>query len=823
MTVVASAASHYVYVVDTSKSMSEYRAPLLDRVNLDMSYALWGEKRLYREGDQIHLWSFNLAVQEHLTLDFRPGFEQSFRSRISAVLARMKPDGGTSLYGPMGRALEQFKEERSGDLSVVLYTDGKITLNRREADYLVAMFKQYFEPGNRLKDLILVRFGTRNIRPEVTSVISALNGRIIASGEPLDLKIAPSPQPAATPPAPQPPSVISVAPTNILLTNVLAPEITKIVPLDFKVDPPAPDALIELNLEATNLPGGFSITAAPDKLATHGNPTVTFVIKGAQPGHFSAKLNLSGPGRIEPAVIPVALEILPLTPDRIALQFFSETPANFNLPANGDWQRIPTVGLSLLYPDRLKESLVRFEFQTPPGVELQALASADSSRPVETGQPVALSALGRFVGFQIRAMTQDIVGKPLTNRITVRPAPGQNVQAEGADTIEVPVRFVTAAEVRVETSEIALGQIQSGTKKLRGVLNLQAKGEAIGKKLRLVKHGQGLAGISFAPTDILLKPGAMSVDLEFTGFEEHPPGPIDGALRVVADEPTSTMDLRGGLVMVRGTIPGPGTVQAEIDNPMVAGQPFIIRVRLDARTNAPIHAIVREPDSTKDHEVALTDNGSVEDGDARANDGVYSGTFRRADHIGTYRVWFVREGSKQLVQSAPLPVPYFFKPQLDPLPGSLTNRKPGDYLRLKARIISNYPGSIFTHVEPAEPRGALNCYVAAQSLVTGTNAIDLLVGLTAEARPGVYKSKVYLVTDKIGEAKARIPLSFEITVTSFFQYLIRLVAITVGVAVLIFAAVAAPWKRLSVSRSRKASEPIRPFAETNQPTDYRPQ
>jgi hypothetical protein len=797
--------------------MSEYRAPLLDRVNLDMSYALWGEKRLYREGDQIHLWSFNLAVQDHLTLDFKPGSEQSFRSRISSVLARMKPDGGTSLYGPVAKALERFREENSGDLSIILYTDGKVALRKREADYLVAMFKQYFEPGNRLKDLILVRFGTRSIRPEVTGVISALNGRILSSGQPLDLNVAPPPQPAAATPEPKAPPVISVAPANIQFTNALAAEITKIVPLEFKVDPPTPDVLIGLRMEALDLPGGVSFTAAPDKLATHGNPAVTFLIKGAQPGHLSAKLHLSGPGRIEPAVIPVALEILPLTPDRIALQFFSETPPNFSLPAHGDWQRIPTVGLSLLYPDRLKESLVRFEFQTPPGVELQALPSADS-RPVTTGQPIALSALGRFVGFQIRAATQDVAGSTLTNRITLRPAVDQNVQAEGMDTIEIPVRFVTAAEVRVETSEIALGQIERGTKKVKGVLNLQAKGEAIGKRLRLIKHGQGLAGIAFAPTDIVLKPGAMSVDLEFTGFEEQLPGPIDGALRVVADEPSESLDLRGGLVIVRGTIPGAGTVQAEIEKPMVVGQPFVIRVRLDSRTNAPIHALVREPDSTKDHEVALTDTGSVEDGDARANDGVYSGTFRRTDHIGTYQVWFVREGSKQLLQSAPLNVPYFFQPQLDPLPGRLTNRKPGDYLRLKAKIISNYPGSIFTHVEPVEPRGALNSYVAAQSLLTGTNTIDLLVGLAPEAQPGVYKSKVYLVTDQIGGAKARIPISFDITVTSFFQYMIRLVAITLGGAGLIFLTVVKPWRRLGwPARSRNALRSVRPFAETNEP------
>ncbi|MBI2950029.1 MAG: hypothetical protein HYY23_20545 [Verrucomicrobia bacterium] len=818
MSVAASAGSHYVYIVDTSKSMSEYRAPLLDRVNLDMSYALWSEKRLYREGDQIHLWSFNLTVQEHLTLDFRPGFEQSFRPRISSALARMKADGGTSLYGPVARALEQFREESSGDLSIVLYTDGKVALNKREADYLVAMFKQYFEPGNRLRDLILVRLGTRSIRQEVAGVISALNGRIIASGEPLDLTVVKSAAPAAPPPEIKTPPTITVTPTSIQITNVLAPEITKIVALEFKMDPPTPDFLIHLSLDAPNLPSGLSITAAPDKLATQGNPAVTFVIKGAQPGHFSAKLNLSGPGRIEPAAIPVDFEILPLTPDRIAFQFFSEPPANFDLPANGQWQRIPAVGLSLLYPDRLKESLVRFEFQTPSGVELQALASADSSRPVETSKPVALWALGRVVGFRIRAVSQDMFGKTVTNRITVRPAARQNVQAEGTDTIEIPVRFVTAGEVRVETSEIALGQVPRGTNKVKGVLNLQAKGESVGKKLRLVQQGQGLTGLSFTPAEIVVKPGAMSVDVEFSGFENRPPGPIDGALMVVADEPGATLDLRGGLVVVRGTIPGPGTVQAETENPMVVGQPFIIRARLEARTNTPIHALVREPDSAKDHEVALHDDGIAENGDAKANDGVYSGVFRRTDALGTYQVWFVREGSRQLVQSAPLNVPYFFKPQIDPLPGRLTKRKPGDYLRLKTKIISNYPGSILTHIETEEARSALNPYVSAQSLVAGTNTVDLLVGLTAEAQPGVHKSKVYLVTDKIGEAKARIPISFEITVTSFFQYLVRLTAITLAAAVLIFLAVAAPWKRLGLpDRSRNASGPVRPFAETNEP------
>lgn len=801
----AAAASHYVYVVDTSKSMSEYRAPLLDRVNLDMSYALWAESRLYREGDQIHLWSFNLAVQDHLALDFRPDSEQSFRARTSAALSRMKTTGGTSLYGPVAKALEQFKDENSGDLTLVLYTDGKVTLSKREADYLVAMFKQYYEPSSRLKNFVLVRFGNKTIRPEAAAAITALNGRIIASGEALDLRLnKPSSATSAPPPETKTVSTVSVAPATIRLTNSLAPEITKVVPLELTVEPPNSALLVQLGLVTLNLPEGFTLTAAPDRLATEGKQAVTFVIRGAQAGHYSAKLNLSGPARIEPATIPVELEILPTLPDRIRFQFFSEGATNYEFSANGQWQRIPNVGLSLFYPDPLQEMVVRFEAQVPSGVELQALAGANPARPVEFGKNVQLAALGRIVGFQTRAAAPEVIGTNLTGRIAIRLLSGQNALVEGTDTLEIPFRFVTAGEVQIETSEIALGQVPRGTKRVKGILGLLAKGEAAGKKLRVVKHGQGLAGISITPTEIILRAGAMAVDLEFKGFEDRSPGPIDGAFTLVPEE-RGGVDLRGGLVVVRGTIPGGGSVNAEIENPMVVGQPFFIRARLDPQTNRPIHAVVRVPDSTKDIEVVLSDSGLAEDGDAKANDGVYSGMFKRTEALGTYQVWFVREGGKEPASIAPLNVPYFFKTQTDPLSGRLTVRKPGEYVQLKSKIISDYPGSIPVHAELAESGSALSSYVATKSLVAGENMIDLLVGLAPETQPGEYKFKVFLVTDKIGDSKAKIPVTFDITASSFFRYFVKLVAITLGIAGLILLAVMAPWKRVGfLAGSRKS-------------------
>ena len=120
-------------------------------------------------------------------------------------------------------------------------------------------------------------------------------------------------------------------------------------------------------------------------------------------------------------------------------------------------------------------------------------------------------------------------------------------------------------------------------------------------------------------------------------------------------------------------------------------------------------------------------------------------------------------------------------------------------------------------IEAADSGVPLTPFVSTKSLVADTNTIDLLVGLTPETQPGVYKFKVHLVTDKIGESAARIPITFEITVSSLFHYLVKLVAFTFGIAVLIFFAIVAPWKRASARNgSLESPGPNPPADETDQ-------
>lgn len=549
----------------------------------------------------------------------------------------------------------------------------------------------------------------------------------------------------------------------------------------------------------------MTVATTADRIATEGKQAITFLVNSPQPGKFSATLSFSAPVQIEPSEIPVEIEILPGTSDRIPLQFFSEPGAPIDLPANGQWQKVQSAGLSLFYPDRLKDALVEFDGEVPTGVELQPLAGGDPTKGFELGKPVKLATLGRVLGFQVRPISNDVIGKALSARLTVRSPAGQTARVEGTDSFQIPFRFVTAGEVRIETSEIALGQVLRGTKAVKRTLNLHVMGEAVGKKLRVVKKGQGLSAISITPNELILKPGSMSWDLEFAGFDERAPGPIDGEFTLVAEEP-ATVVLQGGPVVVRGTIPAPGSVIAEIENPMTVGQPFFIRARLQAKTISTFTALVRTPGTGRDHEVVLSDGGSAEDGDAKPNDGIYSGVFKRTEALGTYQVRLAGSDAKGGIHSAPISVPVFFKPPASPLSGQLAKRRPGSYLQFKSQITSDYPETIALHVEPEDPRLPLNTFVSTKRLEAGKdNTVDFVVGLTPEAQPGEYRFKVFLVTDKIDEQRARIPVSFEITVVSFFQYFVRLLAITLAIGGAIFVAIIAPWKKLA--RVGKSSEP----------------
>jgi hypothetical protein len=349
-------------------------------------------------------------------------------------------------------------------------------------------------------------------------------------------------------------------------------------------------------------------------------------------------------------------------------------------------------------------------------------------------------------------------------------------------------------------------------------LNLQVKGEAAGKKLRVIKRGQGLAGITIAPSEFVLTPGAMSVDVEFGGFDDRSPGPIDGTFSLVAEEPAA-VDLRGGIVSVRGTLPSPGSLVAEIENPMVAGQPFYIRARLDSHTNRTFLALVRRPEANKEFEVTLSDSGSAEDGDAKPNDGTYSGAFKRTELPGNYQVSISCAGAKAEAQTVRLNVPMYFKPQAEPLKGSLAQRGDGRYLQRQFKVVSDYPGPIALHMEPTESQSGLNTYVSTRNLKAGENTIDLVIGLTPETRAGEHKYKIHLITDPIGENRARIPASLEITVVSFFQYFVNLLSLTLAIGGVVLLGVLVPWRKFGRrSGKRKADHHSLPDREEGDET-----
>jgi hypothetical protein len=234
---------------------------------------------------------------------------------------------------------------------------------------------------------------------------------------------------------------------------------------------------------------------------------------------------------------------------------------------------------------------------------------------------------------------------------------------------------------------------------------------------------------------------------------------------------------------------------------MVAGQPLFIRARFDLGERGAISAVVRPPDGKKDHEIALVDTGSVEDGDSKPNDGLYSGVYKPTETLGRYQITISARGT---TNSVALSVPIYFKAPTSPLVGSMAKRKQNEVLRFKSTIVSEFPGSLAINEEAVTPKHGLATFLSNKesnkSLEPGENSLDLSVELTPDIEAGEYKYQTYLVTDPIEGKRARIPLSIEVKVLSVFHYFVRLFAIALGVAIAAFLVIAKPWKRLDGSK-----------------------
>ena len=776
---------------------------VLNTVWRDIESALSGPNPVLRQGDQIHIWTFDLKVQEMMSLEIRVNSEIEVLRQVASTLDRLKVNlfGSTSLFKPLDWALQKFREREWGKLNLILYTDGKNAISNRNSDDVLRSYNHNFKSSNRLANLQLVQFGSYPLPARTQETIVGLGGRTVPAGTPLTAPTLPKPKPTPTPTMAK--TLISVSPAAFHFTAPIAMEIAKPLPIAFTIDPPTPGLSIALSLQTTNLASGMTVTTTADHLATQGKQSVSFLVRNPQPGHYSAKLKLSSSVPIRPDVIPVDIDILPANPDNVVIQFFPERVARINLASVSRWQKLPGIGVSFFYPEKLGNTPARFYAETPSGSAIRMLPSESPDIPIASGGAFLLGKVGSLAEFEIRSTSMGIVDQPLEAQLSVKIQPGQNVSSVGTNSLSIPFQFTPATEVEIETSEISLGDIPKGVRKVTATVVLHVRGQPNGTKLAVVKQGQGLAGIEILPNEITLEQGAQSIDLEFIGFDERQPGPVNGDFVMIPKRPNPALYVPVNPINVRGSVAEPSKIIVEIENPMVVGQPLVIRARFDSGEKGAMTASITSSNPGRPTQLDLADSGSAEDGDAEADDGTYSATFKETVQLGLYQIVVTGKSSQTDTRTPSINVPIYFQGPSEPLIGTLSRRRTEESIEFEPAIISDFPGAVTVDVESGSEGMPLSTYLSSKRLEPGTNSVGLLVRLTPEAGSGDYDYDLYLAIETIDGARARIPVVVNLKVESLFQYFIKLLAAALAVGFCVTTAIIAPWNRVAwVNRLR---------------------
>ena len=776
---------------------------VLGTVRLDIDRALSGPNSVFREGDQIHIWTFDLKVQEIMSAEVKLDSEAEVSSQVTSTLNRLRVNrfGTTSLAKPLKWALEKFRRADWGELNLLLYTDGKNSIGKEDVASIRRYYNYDYKSANRLANLHLVQFGSDSLPETTREVITSLAGRIVSPGTPLSSPVVPpEPKPVTTTQ-----SIISVSPSAFHFEAPVAMEIAKPLPIEFALDPPVNGLSVALSLQTTNLAGGMTITTTADHLATQGKQSVSFLIRNPQPGHYSAKLKLSSTVPIRPDMIPVDIDILPANPDNVVIQFFPEHVSQINLASVSRWQKLQGIGVSFFYPEKLRNKLARLEVQTPSGSAIRMLPSESPDIPISSGGAFRLGNIGRSAEFEILSTSLGIVDQPLEARLSVTIDPGQNISSLGTNSLTVPFQFTPATEVEIETSEILLGDIPIGVRTVKGTVILSVRGKPNGTKLAVVKQGQGLAGIEIHPSEITLAQGTQSIDLEFIGFDERQPGPVKGEFVMIPKLLNPALYVPVSPINVSGSVAEPSQIIVEIENPMVVNQPLVIRARFDSGEKGVMAAIITPPNPGPGRpiQIDLADSGSAEDNDAKAGDGTYSATFNETDQLGLYRIVVTGTSDQTETRTASINVPIHFQGPSEPLTGTLSRRRTEESIEFKPEIISDFPGAVTMDVESESEGMPLSTYLSSKKLEPGKNSVGLLVRLTPEAGSGDYVYYLSLATETIDGVQARIPLVVNLKVESLFQYFMKLLGFAVAVGFCVTIANVVPWNRVGwVNRLR---------------------
>lgn len=783
-------------------------------------------------GDHIHVWSFNGDVLERLEIDFRPGEESAILKEIAAKLKKAKTEGRrTSLARPIIRALERFLSADYGVLNVFIYTDGRDQLGQRDIEHILRLYNHSFKIEQRLRNVFLVLFGTGELPKESRDLVETLGGRVIGSSAKLELSIAkkevvsvaePAPPPPASEPSnPAPPVRVSPASVVLKLAPGTEPSVHAVpIQFEFESTPSAPLS-ISLGLEIPGLPDGMAVTLLADRLATEGRQSLVFSIRNGQPGVFNGKILLKGPIEIQPAELPVQIEVGKRPLEKVHIEFYPTQLALLSLASGSNWHRINDLGMVQVFPESLSEVQAQFRWEAPPGVELRILPGGSQTNAIAVDQPVSLGVIGRLAVFEIRHPSGELPAGAQSGKLSLEIPGFEPSRIDGVRTVVVPFEFVPSFEVRIENRDLPLGEVRPDVKSLTRSITVQAKGDLTGRKLRVLPQEPILNLLKVQPREVELKAGTVAVDLEFSGFEGHPAGPIQGTVLIVPDGLVTT-NLAPYTVAIRGTVLQPSKLIPSIKNPMVTDQPIRILAELQPpEKGASIFARVETPNGKEPIEMELVDDGSPDHGDQKEGDGIYSGLFKETREMGAYRI--VIGAKKPEVQSESLTARIYFSGPQGVLAGRIVNRKhggQGEFLELACSVESDYPGDLAVTAEPVGMHAGLNTFVATKTLKRGMNKVQFAVGLNQDSRAGSFDYRVNLVTDAVESEVVRIPIHIEVRVLSFFQYFTRLSALTLAVAFAVLLAFFGPWRKTHARHSARSSV-TQAMRSDQEPIDYR--
>jgi len=770
--------ANFLYVLDISAPMKGQEEKAVAELLHDLDAALGPPAVRLRAGDQIYLWTFDAEVNELVRLDYRPGAEKTLKADVRLRLEGLRPAGKPNLGRLLVRALQQFGPPQMGELDLFIYTEGQANIPGRESDAITQLYKDNYEPYSRLPHLTLIRYGKKGPPKETAKVIAALGGELAAGGQ------IPASPPIQASETNHTAVAVSPRPTTAT-TNLAATTSTNLTVATRTNSPPAANPI-------------------PPKELANANPATNQIPKVVQ---ASVKTN-APPVAAVPAP-PIMVELVP--PDDSARE----------LPPDGQWRALPGASLSFSSSDleRLSANWVRFGVETPGGVELRVVPEGRPTQFVPLGRVIQLGTLGQKFGFQIRASSTESAGQDLKLKLSVNFAPGQTVRANG--NLILPVRFALPVQAQVVTREISLGELVGGAASVTRNLELRVQGAPDGRRLRVTKQGEGLAGVSVTPELIALQAGNMSVELTFTGLDARSPGPIDGALILTPEggesavfrAPTTTL-------AVHGRVLSAPAILAEIDDPMVAGQPIVIRARLDSGEKLPLNAIVRPHYVPKETQLELRDSGVADDADLKANDGIYSGSFRETAKPGRYQIVISCAATNRGVRPLTAAAPIYFQVLNSTLTGTLISKKRNEKLPLRATVLSEYPTELAFVVESTPGAAPLETELAAKTLKPGENILDLLVTPTPGASAGRYRFALQLVTEPINGKRARIPLNFDIALTPIAAYIFKLAMYGLAAAGVLVLLIIAPWRR-TPARPATTKQPVEPAAPA--PGSVKPQ